>query len=108
MTNIPTVYELRKQNWKARVSHFRRYYRYCTYTGRKLERDNLLSSSSYVDQSGDIWLLSPKGGCTVITLRTPEGKEYAGNCICSNVDSYVRKFGVKKALARAYAAAILS
>ena len=108
MKNIPTVYELRKQGWKVRVSHFRRYFRYCPYTGRKLEKDEIAIPSANIDQNGNTWLLSAKGGYTVITLRNTEGKEYVGSCICSDVDPYMRKFGVKKALARAYAAATIS
>ena len=52
------------------------------------------------------WALSPKGGRTAITIKPPINSEhpveYTGEVHCSLIDSYVRKYGVKRAMAIAY------
>lgn len=96
-TNPPTVYQLRKRNFKVQVSHLRRWYKFCTKTG---ERTNINKHPLDVDVNE--WTLSHFGGETVVTLSDGHGIEYTGTAACSDKDRYVKKTGVKKAIARAY------
>jgi hypothetical protein len=46
-------------------------------------------------------MLSPKGGCTIVEIHTPEGKQYTGIAKCSKSDCYNKKRGLAIALGRA-------
>lgn len=52
---------------------------------------------------GSIKVFSPKGGKTIIEITTPEGKSAIGEAVCSDKDSWNRKFGNQIALGRALA-----
>lgn len=100
MKITPTVHELRKLGLKVRVSHYRLFYKFCQWTGRRLEV--VKYGNKYEDDHG-WWLLSPSGGKTEITITDKSGTDFYGVVHCSNKDSYVKAFGRKKALHRAYA-----
>ena len=100
MKTAPTVHELRLNGFKVRVSHYRLFFRFCEWTGRRLEK--IAYGNKYQDDL-DWWLLSPTGGKTEVTITDKEGNDYYGVVYCSNKDPYVKAFGRKKALYRAYA-----
>ena len=101
MKSIPTVYELRKQGWKVRVGHHRKYFRYDPFTGRKLEK--LLLRKDYEEQFPNLFLNS-RGGVTTVTITIPEyNMDFTGVSECSDRESYRKSRGLKKALARALA-----
>ena len=89
------VYNLRKNGYRVRINHRRRYFdrankRYVFLT----DYEKSLSPMSGVPPE-------PKGGITIINLTTPEGDELHGEAECSVKDCYDRKLGVSLALARA-------
>jgi hypothetical protein len=100
MKTTPTVHELRKLGLKVRVSHYRLFYRFCEWTGIRLEK--VCYGNRYQDTLGE-WMLSPRGGKTEVLITDKEGVDYYGDAYCSKKDSYVKAFGRKKALLRAYA-----
>lgn len=106
MKHIPTVHELRKQGWKVRVTHERQYFRFCPRSGRRLTKFTLSKGFGYYEDMQHWWALSPKGGRTAVTIKPPVDSiypvEYTGEVHCSLIDSYVRKYGVKRAMAIAY------
>jgi hypothetical protein len=71
-----TVHDLRKNGYKVRVLHFRKW------------DDRVLAE------------LYPKGGSTVVQITTPEGENFQATALCSNEDRYNKKIGVKIALGR--------
>lgn len=99
MKTLPTVHELRKQGFKVKVSHYRLFYRYCSWTGRRLEN---IAYGTTLEDAGMHYLLDQYGGRTVVELSSPDGKSYFGQSDCSKNDRYIKSFGLKKALLRAY------
>ena len=106
MKKIPTVHELRKKGWKVRVTHERQYFRYCPKSGRRYTKSTLSKGFGFFEELQYWWALSPKGGRTAVTIKPPVNSdwsvEFFGESHCSVIDSYVRKLGVKKAMAIAY------
>lgn len=114
-TKIPTVYELRKRGFKVRVTHVRKFYRFDPRSGKKTEffapfqssktkkRDKELHPESDVLlKNTEEFFLSGKGGETIIEIASSDHKELGkGVAECSEKDSYVKSFGVKKAIALA-------
>ena len=112
MKNIPTVYELRKQGYKVRVTHIRNFYRFDPQTGKKSQFFAAFQSSKYYKKKGlpqpteedkrSEYFLNAKGGETVIEIASSAGKELGkGVAICSEEDAYVKKVGIRKATALA-------
>ena len=78
-----TVEELRKSGLKVRVIHIRH-----AKTMKKLD-------------GGLVQVMAERGGKTVVQVRTPEGDELEGTALCSTLDNYNRRLGLKIALGRA-------
>ena len=116
MKNIPTVYELRQQGYKVRVTHIRKFYRFDPRTGKKTQffapfqssktrkRTSQLHPDSKQVQNEKLeeFFLCGKGGETIIEIATSDHKELGkGIAFCSENDPYVKSYGVKKAVALA-------
>ena len=101
--NKKTVADLRRAGLKVRVTHKRQYFCYNPYNGKK---QVLLCSRTEFDQPRDpkdyMWF-DPKGGETHVEVRLTDGRELFGIAHCSEKDTYNRRYGVMKALARALA-----
>lgn len=95
---IPTVHELRKRGWKVKVGHFRRFYRFDERTGKKNVVTVLWEDqkTNYPD-----YYLDARGGYTIVSINIPDFKEVQGSSVCSNQELYSKKYGTKKAIARA-------
>lgn len=100
MKTVPTVYELRKQGWKVKVGHHRRYFRYDAFTGRKI---TMLFLQSTVEEAPENWFLSATGGKTTVYITTDSKVELYGEANCSEKEHYNKRSGLKKAIARALA-----
>lgn len=86
-----TVQELRNKGYKVKVLHHRLYNGYHKWqVGSK-------TNSNHTNG-----LISPdtKGGSTHIIIDSPNGSHYEGIALCSKVDNYDKKLGVKIALGR--------
>jgi hypothetical protein len=118
MKNIPSIYELRKQGYKVRVTHVRKFFRFDPRTGKKKEffarfetkkpkkeiQPELFpkEKTEEVKDPTEEFFLSGKGGETIIEIASKSGKELAkAIAVCSEEDSYVKKIGIKKATALA-------
>lgn len=101
MKTHPTVHELRKKGFKVRVSHNRLFYKYCQWTGRRLEV--IAYGTSYTDTAHGCWLMDQYGGRTDVCITDSRGDNYTASTYCSKQDRYIKSFGTKKALLRAYA-----
>lgn len=101
MKTVPTIYELRKKGWKVRVGHHRIYYRFDPRTGKKSWESFLREEK---DKYHPDWYLQATGGITSIQIKCPDlDEELVGYSVCSMEESYVKKVGIKKAIARALA-----
>ncbi len=100
MKIIPTVHELRKRGYKVSVNHHRQFFKYDTFSGRKF----IIEASWYVknDDYPD-YFLSPYGGRTVVAITDEKGAIFEGVTYCSLNDHYIKKEGLKRAIAKAYA-----
>ena len=100
MKIIPTVHELRKRGYKVSVNHHRHFFKYDVFTGKKLTIE-----ASWYARNDDFpdYFLSPYGGRTVIAITDDKGAIFEGITYCSPSDKYVKKEGVKRAIAKAYA-----
>lgn len=100
MKIIPTVHELRKRGYQVSVNHHRQFFKYDSFTGKKtvIEASWYAKNDDYPD-----YFLSPYGGRTVIAITEKGGAIFEGIAYCSVVDKYVKKEGVKRAIAKAYA-----
>lgn len=99
MKTQPTVHELRKRGLKVRVSHYRLFYKFCQWTGRRLEQ--IAYGTSLTNELG-WWLLNQYGGQTDVVITNEQGENFVGTVKCSKNDRYIKSFGLKKALLRAY------
>lgn len=112
MKTIPTVHELRQQGYKVRVTHVRKFHRFDPRSGKKTEFFAPFQSNKFTKNHPDSPLisekekleefyLSAKGGETMVEIALG-GKEIGkGVAFCADCDAYVKKYGVKKALALA-------
>lgn len=81
---MKTIAQLRREGYKVRVLHNR--------------------PIQYIQKiDGGVKVFSPKGGKTIIEITTPDGRDVVGESMCSNKDSWNRKFGNQIALGRAIA-----
>lgn len=116
MKNIPTVYELRQQGFKVRVTHVRKFHRFDPRTGKRTQFYAPFQSSKTRKRNQSIhpeteaienelveeFFLSGKGGETIIEIADSNHKELGkGVATCSENDCYVKSYGVKKAIALA-------
>ncbi len=110
MKKIPTVHELRQQGYKVRVTHVRKFYRFDPRTGKKTQfyapfissKTKKKNQTTEDSTESEEFFLSGKGGETVIEIASSDHKELGkGIAICSDEDSYVKTYGVKKAIALA-------
>ena len=86
---MKTIYQLRKEGYKIRVT-ISRYY-----------KNGIFASNFEARQIGhDTKYLSGKGGKTMIELTTPNGKTLTGESYCSKNDNFCRKIGNSIALGR--------
>jgi len=115
MKKVPTVHELRQKGFKVRVTHVRKFYRFDPRSGKKTEFFAAFQSSKFRKQqqknnpqltfdkpkgSEEEFFLCSKGGETIIEIATASHQELGkGIAICSEEDSYVKGYGVKKAVA---------
>ena len=112
MKTVPTVHELRRQGYKVRVTHVRKFHRFDPQTGKKEQFYAPFQSNKFTKNHPDSpliaekekyeeFFLSIKGGETIVEIAFA-GKEVGkGVSVCSEEDNYVKKYGVKKALAKA-------
>lgn len=119
MKKLPTIHELRQQGFKVRVTHIRKFHRFDPRTGKKTEffapfqssktrrKDYIhpqtkeIFDSKRQDESTEFFL-SGKGGETIIEIASSDHKELGkGISVCSENDSYVKSYGIKKAIALA-------
>ena len=100
MKIIPTIHELRLNGYQVSVNHHRHFFKYDSFSGRK----SVIEASWYVrnDEYPD-YFLSAYGGRTVVAITDKNGAIFEGITYCSLNDRYVRKEGVKRATAKAYA-----
>lgn len=83
-----TVQQLRNKGYKVRVLHNRLYNGYHKWqVGSRPKTDGPIDPDT-------------KGGSTHIIINSPTGSHYEGLAICSKVDNYDKKLGVKIALGR--------
>jgi hypothetical protein len=115
MKKVPTVYELRQQGFKVRVTHVRKFHRFDPRTGKKTQffapfQSSKTRKTNYVhpefqaisESYGEEFFLCGKGGETIIEIASSDHKELAkGVAVCSEQDSYIKSYGVKKAVALA-------
>ena len=101
MKIIPTVQQLRQNNFKVTVNHYRTFYKYCAKTGKRLE---VQVSWHQRTAEYDDYFLDARGGRTEVFVLDHQGVQHHGRSDCSAGDLYDRKIGVMKALAKAYAA----
>ena len=88
------VHELRKQGYKVRIKHFRKYYNIKDQKTRgEYERDTIYKYSAYV---------LAKGGETRVELTSPNGQEFVGIAKCSKKENYNRRKGVTIAFGRIF------
>lgn len=80
-----TVAELRRKGFRVQVTHLRR-----------IKKSPGVLVEKYQCNNKDI--LDPKGGCTQVTLTTPEGRKLSGSVNCYWRDAYCRKTGVQYAI----------
>jgi predicted RNA-binding protein YlxR (DUF448 family) len=119
MKTVPTVHELRKQGYKVRVTHIRKFQRFDPQTGKKTQFYAPFQSNKFSKNHPDSPLIAEKekyeefflcihGGETIVEIAF-KGKEIGrGVAVCSDEDSYVKKYGVKKAVAIALKASKLN
>ncbi len=98
--------EEREEVVKQVVQHFRVPYHvgHILFAGGNLkgspaERQLLRYKRSGEDSKG--FQPYPKGGKTVVTLVTQDGKEYSGEAVCSLSDNFNYRLGLRIAYARA-------
>ena len=114
MKNIPTVYELRRQGYKVRVTHVRKFHRFDPRTGKKTQfyapfissktKKRSKENNTEIEDVKDAqeFFLSATGGETIVEIATSDHKELGkGVAMCSECDSYVKSYGVRKAIALA-------
>jgi hypothetical protein len=125
MKKVPTVHKLRQEGFKVRVTHVRKFYRFDPKSGKKTEffapfqsskmrkKQNEIISLQSAEQPTEVdadessmieeeFFLCGKGGETIIEIASSEHKELGkGIAHCSEKDSYVKNYGVKKAIAMA-------
>jgi hypothetical protein len=83
-----TIQELRQNGVKVRVSHYR------------VRNDGRIMTSRHLKRAGQLWLVNPRGGHTIVELS--DGNSNAmGIAYCNSVDNFCKKDGVKIALQRA-------
>jgi hypothetical protein len=98
--NVPTVEQFRKNGYKVRVWHER--FQYKPWTKLSRPPENYSPWGDLVPQH----LLTPanrtqKGGATTIMITTPDGvNHYSARALCSKIDCFDRKKGVKICLGR--------
>jgi hypothetical protein len=101
MKTVPSVYELRKKGWKVRVGHYRKYFRYDAFSGRKIEKT--LLRKQFKEEHPNFFL-DARGGLTTVAITVPGyNMDFIGVSECSNEEHYRKNTGLKKALARALA-----
>jgi hypothetical protein len=113
MKKVPTVHELRQQGYKVRVTHVRKFYRFDPRSGKKTQffapfqsarckRDekDKHPEAKIVEDLTEEFFLSGKGGETIVEIADSQHKELGkGVAVCSENDSYIKNYGVKKAVA---------
>lgn len=87
---IPTVAELRQQNYKVRVLHFR----HARTKNNKPGKLKLIKDLEGINRHH-------LGGKTIVEITTPEKKELKGVAICVKGDAFCRKTGLDIALQNA-------
>ena len=110
MSDYMTVQELRQNGFKVQV-HYARYLAYVDYDSGRHEPDNGVTPYSphkgFVDVGmGKIgyWKepIFPRGGECEVTVTTPDNQTLVGKSVCSLLDNFDRKLGLKIALGRAF------
>lgn len=81
-----TVKELRQNGYKVMVLHHRNY-----------EKRKVVNNPNQFTQS----IVSNLGGKTEVIIDSATGDHYEGIAVCSKVENYNKKLGVKIALGRA-------
>jgi hypothetical protein len=102
MKEIPTIHDLRKQNYKVRVIH-RRVYPIFDQNRFKIV-NRLLTNREVKDLGLDGVLIGDvltHGGHTRVEVLTPNGAEVVGEAECSKKDQFNRKRSLNIAIARA-------
>lgn len=99
-SNIPSVHELRLNNFKVRVMHHRYKYTPWTKCGKAPTNYNPISMELYPEKSLASDERSQKGGLTVLELTTPDKKHYSATAKCSLADNFNRKLGVRICIGR--------
>jgi hypothetical protein len=92
MTNLSTetVQSLRQKGYKVRVKH----YRYQNFYQPLFKKQKLEAIKDLPGKTRH-----PKGGLTIIELDGPQGR-FVGSSVCSKLDNFCYKTGVKIALGR--------
>lgn len=84
-----TPKQLRQTGFKTSVCHF-----------RYLNGDSFLYPRQYLVVENATRDINPRGGKTLVTVTTPEGKSYSGAAVCSREDNFCYRRGVSIALGR--------
>lgn len=116
MKTVPTVHQLRREGYKVRVTHVRKFLRFDPQTGKKHQFFAPFQSNKFSKnhpesplvaekEKYEEFFLSCKGGETIVEIAFGGREIGKGVASCSEHDNYVKKYGVKKALAKALHAA---
>jgi hypothetical protein len=98
---IPTIEELRKSGYKARVTVLRLTSEHSDYVNLRDIRDMFEEGDGTIDNATLNSFLSPKGGKVIVEVRTPEGVELRGEAVCASTENFSKKYGRTLALVRA-------
>ncbi len=98
---IPTIEELRKSGYKARVTVLRLTSEHSDYVNLRDIRGMFEEGDGTIDNATLNSFLRPKGGKVIVEVRTPEGVELRGEAICAISENFSKKYGRTLALVRA-------
>ncbi len=98
---IPTIEQLRKSGYKARVTVLRLTSEHSDYVNLRDIRGMFEEGDGTVDNATLNSFLRPKGGKVIVEVRTPEGVELRGEAICAATENFSKKYGRTLALVRA-------
>lgn len=93
-----SVYQLRKEGYKVRISHSRYV---LSYDGEDVKFE-LVPIKEIKEKEGNLKSVWSKGGFTKIEVDTPDGQNIVGTAQCNLSDSFCRSLALKIALGRAF------
>ena len=89
------IHVLRLSGFKVRITHER-----FVASGKLNKVQDLARVSKALKRDRAFDYIWPKGGRTVVEVRTPEGKDYVKEAVCSTKDAFNRRLGITICLNR--------